>query len=437
MNWKSIFHSISNKIHSDSKGDYSNIRLGLVLGVFILVLVCFLVWGINSDRTGQTMSDQSMSEKSKEDAENLDPKELLNEYFLTIDNYNKLVENYNVLVEGLSERHLVEDALSFEKKENEIGEIQDKETIGEHIQQINDEDGKLENEYMSNGIAGYNAAVLMYNLAVEKIGSYQLSKELTVKVEKPGVSEYNTDWNNTETYFKTIDSLLWESNRVKTEFNQLVLETGNEMIDDYNLVADDYNLAVENAVVTYISGVPNKVIQKKELKITDLTGKTDDELFKFLDEYNNDNKKLVENYIIVKQITAPQEPWVKERLANISDITGMEAVTKTNDPNGLLGKNGGYSSCIYFTVEEINAKDIPGESIVDMGTDAGGAVEIYNTREDALNRSDYLSQFDGTVLYTGSYTVVGTIVIRTSYKLNDEQQGQLTDSIITKFSEIQ
>ena len=75
-----------------------------------------------------------------------------------------------------------------------------------------------------------------------------------------------------------------------------------------------------------------------------------------------------------------------------------------------------------------------GDSIIAKGTDAGGAIEVYKTLEDALNRCDYLSQFDGTLLYSGSYTIVGTIVIRTSYKLTDEQQVELTNNIMQAFT---
>ena len=51
------------------------------------------------------------------------------------------------------------------------------------------------------------------------------------------------------------------------------------------------------------------------------------------------------------------------------------------------------------------------------------------TVEDAEARCEYLSGFDGTVLYSGSYAIVGTMVIRTSYKLTNEQQLALTDKI--------
>ena len=77
----------------------------------------------------------------------------------------------------------------------------------------------------------------------------------------------------------------------------------------------------------------------------------------------------------------------------------------------------------------IDASTVPGDTIVEKGTDAGGAIEVYATVEEALARCDYLSGFDGTILYSGSYAIVGTIVIRTSYKLDNSQQMALTRAI--------
>lgn len=182
--------------------------------------------------------------------------------------------------------------------------------------------------------------------------------------------------------------------------------------------------------------MPNNVSTKTELAEADVSGKSVEELTKIIDEQVAQNDELIGNYLVVNQITVPSEEWIEERLGEISYITKAEAVTKDHDPNGLLGKEGGYVACIYFAVGGIDARSIPGDNIIDKGTDAGGAIEIYDSGEYALNRCDYLSQFDGTILYSGSYTAVGTMVIRTSYKLNDKQQVVLTDSIISKLTQL-
>lgn len=88
-------------------------------------------------------------------------------------------------------------------------------------------------------------------------------------------------------------------------------------------------------------------------------------------------------------------------------------------------------TCIYFTVAAARPNEVPGNSTVAKGTDAGGAVEVYSSLADAEARVEYLAGFDGTVLYSGSYAIVGTMVIRTSYKLSNEQQFDLTNAITT------
>ena len=140
------------------------------------------------------------------------------------------------------------------------------------------------------------------------------------------------------------------------------------------------------------------------------------------------------SYIVVKQITAPEQQWVIDRIKGVKNVTGQEAVSKNNDPNKLLGKEGGYSSCIYFTVKKIDASKIVGSSIVAKGTDAGGAIEVYPDIKSAKTRCEYLSGFDNTLLYSGSYVLVGTMVVRTSYKLSDKEQVDLTNDIIEAFT---
>lgn len=87
-----------------------------------------------------------------------------------------------------------------------------------------------------------------------------------------------------------------------------------------------------------------------------------------------------------------------------------------HDPNQLLGR----TSCVYFSVKQISTDAVSGSDIVEKGTDGGGAIEVYANVEDAKNRCDYLKQFDNTLLYSGAYALIGTMVIRTSYLLSNE-----------------
>ena len=136
----------------------------------------------------------------------------------------------------------------------------------------------------------------------------------------------------------------------------------------------------------------------------------------------------------MKQITAPKDEFVIERLHHVETISLIEAVTEEHDPNKLLGKQGGYIGCIYFRDSAVNQSlvyvDGDPDDVVEIGTEGGGAVEIYNSREEAEKRDAYLGTFDGTIFVSGSHYVYGTIVIRTSQHLTGSQQLDLTDRII-------
>ena len=148
------------------------------------------------------------------------------------------------------------------------------------------------------------------------------------------------------------------------------------------------------------------------------------------------NEELATYLAVVHQITNPSGEWVINRLDKVDGIIEKKSVTSTKDPNQLLGKTGGYTSCIYFSYKEIKQDTVKGNDVIDKGTDCGGAIEVYANKTDALNRCDYLSQFDDTLLYSGSYILIGTIVIRTSYKLTNQQQVDLTNAIIQSFTEL-
>lgn len=123
-----------------------------------------------------------------------------------------------------------------------------------------------------------------------------------------------------------------------------------------------------------------------------------------------------------------------ERLKEIETIISLAAVTTSNDPNGLLGTEGGYIGCTYFSDSRVDKTQLnlkPNEyDVISMGTIGGGAIEVYASIEDAENRNEYLSTYDDTELNPGSHRVVGTMVVRTSSMLTDEQQIELTNQIV-------
>ena len=145
--------------------------------------------------------------------------------------------------------------------------------------------------------------------------------------------------------------------------------------------------------------------------------------------YTNSVKQLA-------QITNPSQSFVEERLKEIDTVTGVQSVTESNDPNGNLNNQGGYTASIYFTDNQVT-EAVEGADIVDKGTDAGGNIEVYKTSDEAKSRNAYLSAFDGQgILNPGSHYVYGTVVIRTSRHLTASQQTALTEKIYNKLIEL-
>ena len=210
----------------------------------------------------------------------------------------------------------------------------------------------------------------------------------------------------------------------------------NAAVEQFDLRVDEYNAAIQQASIDNIAGLPSAiehlvlVSESYEDNAAVVQGDNSKEKIAADTETVLRMTSQVEQAtLVVRQITAPSGEWVMDRLNGVESITGMQAVTDDLNPDGLLGKEGGYSACIYFTVAATIPDEVPGDSIVEKGTDAGGAVEIYPTLADAEARVEYLAGFDGTVLYSGSYAIVGTMVIRTSYKLSNDQQFELTSAI--------
>ena len=183
-----------------------------------------------------------------------------------------------------------------------------------------------------------------------------------------------------------------------------------------------------------IPEIPSKTEDIKS-KTEELTKQSDCQ--STLSELETATSTLSTSIAQMKQVTAPTEGFVTERLTGLPNITEMAAVTEDNDPNGNLNKAGGYTSCIYFTSDLVNQAEVYGDSIIDKGTDGGGAVEVYTTEKDANTRNDYLASFDGaTALNSGSHSVVGTVVIRTSANLTATQQKEMEANIYNSLTTI-
>lgn len=199
-----------------------------------------------------------------------------------------------------------------------------------------------------------------------------------------------------------------------------------------------------------LSNLENSINKSKQnLRVVPEASKKTDELKKQTEELqkpidytdtknslSSDLKKYKDSITQLKQITAPSQNFVEERLKEIKSNTEVKSVTESNDPNGQLNKQGGYVASVYFINNQVK-NSVPGSDAVDKGNDAGGNVEVYKTKEEAEKRNTYLSAFDGQgMLNPGSHYVHGTLVIRTSSHLTASQQNELTKEIYNKLIEL-
>lgn len=216
---------------------------------------------------------------------------------------------------------------------------------------------------------------------------------------------------------------------------QSILDSGEQPYDSATADALTTSIADATAEMRDIPDIPDK---------TEDIIKSTNKLLKPLDYSDTisditDKQEALEISITqLKQVTNPSQDFIIQRLQGIDGITGYQAVTEDHDPNGNLNKQGGYTAAIYFSSAAIDQNAVYGSDIVEKGTEGGGCVEVYASTEDAENRNTYLSAFDGAgFLNSGSHTVVGTVVIRTSSNLTATQQTDLTQKITDKLIEIQ
>ena len=187
--------------------------------------------------------------------------------------------------------------------------------------------------------------------------------------------------------------------------------------------------AVKITVPTMAETVKEIDTQTTEMNTTDYS-----DALKSLNEAYTALNNSVKQYELVNN---PAESYVIKCLEKVEHVTGISAVTEDNDPNGHLGKAGGYTATVYFTCDWVNQANVIGDTIIDKGTDGGGAIEVYANVEDAESRNEYLAGFDGGVLASGSHIVVGTCVVRTSDELAASKQKELEAAVIEALTKLE
>lgn len=277
------------------------------------------------------------------------------------------------------------------------------------MQYVTAKDYKLASEYFDKA-NDYNDASSQKMFCEDMISSIEL-----FEVAKEGLEQRNAE----------LLSAISEA--------ELLLGTEKLPLDDNLLLVLDETISQVKIVKVETSDMPEELEDIKQA--TDEMNKVnyDDSILKL-----SDAKYALE--LSIKQyalVNVPTEGYIIDCLGKVDNIIDIAAVTEENDPNGKLGKSGGYTAQIYFSIDLINQSDIKGSTVIDKGTDCGGSIEVYATVSDAVNRDAYLASFDGTIYASGSHYVIGTVVVRTSNELTASQQKDLETKIINELIKVE
>ena len=229
-------------------------------------------------------------------------------------------------------------------------------------------------------------------------------------------------------------------NTAATELSNMNTALDEAVAAASSLVQSDEKALDESLRTSLETLISNTIAAKVDVpnmpKKTEDINKATNELLAI--DYADVLKKLSDGQIAlensIKQyalVNNPSGAYVITCLKNVPGVMDISAVTEDNDPNGNLGKAGGYTAAVYFSHEKVNQSEVYGSTVIEKGTDCGGQIEVYETEDDANDRNEYLAVFDGSLLSSGSHTVIGTVVIRTSNELTASQQKELEANIIS------
>lgn len=214
---------------------------------------------------------------------------------------------------------------------------------------------------------------------------------------------------------------------------QGVIDQGETALDDTCVPALETAISLAKAARVDTSEMP-----KKEEEIVQATEDMNSVDYTSVTDGINTSKEALERSIQqYSQVDNPSEAFVIERLTTVEHIKDISAVTEDNDPNGHLGKQGGYTAAVYYSDDRISLDTtIYGNTVIDQGTDGGGCIEVYANVDDATTRDTYLAGFDGGAFASGSHTVIGTVVVRTSDELTASQQQEMEANLISALTNI-
>ncbi len=276
------------------------------------------------------------------------------------------------------------------------------------------------NEYNTKA-EEFNDAIAAYNEAVDEIDNRNQELESAIDAAQDSINKGETPFDE--------DTLTALKEEMLNASDQKVASP--EAITPYELLSVD-----DSASRSELNDLTEQANEQKE-EISEYEIPETPEIPDYSDTIADLNDALLayeDSVQGLKQVTAPSDDFVMDRLKLVDTITEIDAVTEEHDPNGMLNKQGGYIGCVYFADSQVDRSELYIEdgkdNVIDIGTQAGGAVEIFNSVEEAETRDQYIASFDGVgIVSAGSHYVVGTLVIRTSDELTATQQTDLTDKI--------
>jgi len=122
--------------------------------------------------------------------------------------------------------------------------------------------------------------------------------------------------------------------------------------------------------------------------------------------------------IPTEQRTAEQV--MRELVVRVGPAQPSVVFTAETDPNGLLGRPGGYTSKATFVDDRIDVSQVvdnqPG------AVDLGGSVEVFENAAGARQRADYVEQVTQALPAFAEYDYVfGPVLLRVSGQLTPGQ----------------
>lgn len=269
----------------------------------------------------------------------------------------------------------------------------------------------------------YSSAALIY----EELGEYKDSKEhleychTMINV----IEEYNVARASAEEKNAELDTAI-------SHAEALILEK-EPALDETLIPALETAVSEAKAKKQSIPEIPET--ENEISSVNDVLNTIDySEALSNLSDKQAALERSIKQYSLVN---APTEAYIITCLKKVPNVIDISAVTEDNDPNGNLNKAGGYTAQVYFSSNLIKQDDIIGDTVIEKGTDCGGSIEVYSTAEDANSRNDYLAAFDGGIFASGSHTVVGTVLVRTSNELTASQQKEMEANIIAVLIDIE